>query len=138
MTQDDKQQRKAALLEQMAKERGYMHPSFLYLAEKDLDFLAAYNALYRCALNEGKELPVKTREFIAMAILAYRGLADGVFEHAKRAMQHGATVQELMEAFETMVIPGGAPTFATGLAALMRIEASNATAAASTSTVGKA
>jgi alkylhydroperoxidase/carboxymuconolactone decarboxylase family protein YurZ len=134
MKQEDEEQRRTVLLEQMRKERGYMHPSFLYLAEKDLDFLAAYNALYRCALNEGKVLPVKTREFIAMAILAYRGLSDGVFEHAKRAMQYGATVQELMEAFETMVIPGGAPTFATGLAALMRIEASDGSGAAPTST----
>ncbi len=123
MEQQDNESKKAQLLDGMAKERGYMHPSFLYLADKDLNFLAAYNALYGCALNEGKALPVKTREFIAMGILAYRGLADGVFEHAKRAIQYGASEQELLEAFETMVIPGGTPTFATGLTALMRIQA---------------
>ncbi len=65
---------------------------------------------------------MKTRELVAIAILAFRGLEGGVYEHMKRALRHGATKQELLEAIETSIIPGGAPTFATGLQALMRIE----------------
>jgi alkylhydroperoxidase/carboxymuconolactone decarboxylase family protein YurZ len=37
-------------------------------------------------------------------------------------MRHGATKEELLEAFETMIVPSGGPAFATGLAALIRIE----------------
>ena len=81
----------------------------------------AYNNPDTRALGDGNALPMKTR-LIAMAILAYRGLADAVYPHAKRALRHGATKQELMEAIETMIIPGGAPTFATGLKASMKIE----------------
>jgi alkylhydroperoxidase/carboxymuconolactone decarboxylase family protein YurZ len=72
-------------------------------------------------LRAGKALPVKTRELVAIAILASRTRDDGVYEHMKRALRHGATKQELLEAIETTIIPGGAPTFDTGIWALMRI-----------------
>jgi len=45
-----------------------------------------------------------------------------VYNHCKRALRLGATKQELLEAIETTIIPGGTPTFGTGLRALMRIE----------------
>jgi AhpD family alkylhydroperoxidase len=73
-------------------------------------------------LSDGKALPIKTRELVAIAILAFRGRTDGVYEHMKRALRHGATKQELIEAIETMLVPGGAPTFSTALRALIRIE----------------
>jgi AhpD family alkylhydroperoxidase len=116
------EERRKNLVAAMSQERGYMPPSFTYMAEHDLDFIEAYNNLYTRGLAEGKALPIKTRELVAIAILAYRGLADAVYEHSKRALRNGLTKQELMEAVETMIIPGGAPTFATGLSALMRIE----------------
>jgi alkylhydroperoxidase/carboxymuconolactone decarboxylase family protein YurZ len=123
MTEQDTEERRKKLVEKMTSERGYMPPGLTYLAGKDADFVEAYNGLYGCALKGGKALPVKTREFIALAILAYRNYPDGVYEHAKRALRNGATMQELVEAFETMMIPGGGPTLAVGLTALMRIEA---------------
>jgi alkylhydroperoxidase/carboxymuconolactone decarboxylase family protein YurZ len=67
-------------------------------------------------------LPIKTRELVAIAILAFRGLTDAVYEHSRRALRNGLSKQELMEAIETMIVPGGTPTFSTGLRALMRIE----------------
>jgi AhpD family alkylhydroperoxidase len=122
MIDQDVEKRRKELIEAMSKERGYLPAPWAYMAEKDLDFLGAYNNLYTCALTDGKALPIKTRELITMAVLAYRGNTDGVYEHAKRALRHGATKQELLEAVETTIIPGGAPTFATGLRALMMIE----------------
>ena len=122
MANQTMEERKNNLIAAMSAERGYMPPSFLYVAEKDLDFLEAYNNLYARGLSNGKALPIKTRELVAIAILAYRGLTDAVYEHSKRALANGLTKQELMEAIETTIVPGGAPTFATGLTALMRIE----------------
>jgi len=40
----------------------------------------------------------------------------------KRALKFGATKEELLEAVETSIVPGGAPTFSIGLKALMRLE----------------
>lgn len=117
-----KEKRIRDLLNGMKKERGYIWPQWIYMAGKDVDFMEAYNNLYKRAFTNGKALPAKTRELIAIPLLAYRGLNDAVYEHAKRALSLGATKQELLEAIETSIIPGGAPAFSAGLQALMRIE----------------
>jgi len=122
MADSQAEKRKQAIIEAMSKERGYMPPPWAYMAEKDVDFIEAYNNLYERGLTAGKALPIKTRELVAIAILAYRGLTDAVYEHGKRALRHGATKEELLEAIETTIVPGGAPTFGTGLKALMMIE----------------
>lgn len=106
----------------MQKSRGYVSEAWEYAADKDIDFQEAYENLYTLALGPGKFLPIKTRELIAIAILAYRSSEDGVYQHMKRAIENGATIQELYEAIETTIIPGGAPTYGTGLRALMKIE----------------
>lgn len=122
MADEKEEKRVQNLIEAMRKERGYLQAPWVYMAEKEVDFMEAYNNLYEMGLKTGKALPVKTRELVAIAILAFRGLEGGVYEHMKRALRHGATKQELLEAIETSIVPGGAPTFATGLQALMRIE----------------
>ena len=122
MGDDKNEKRKQDLIEAMKKDRGYLPPAWAYLAEKDVDFIEAYNNLYDRGLNDGEALPAKTRELVAMGILAYRGLENSVYEHLKRALRLGATKKEILEAIETTIIPGGAPTFGTGLRALMRIE----------------
>lgn len=122
MSDENIKKRKQDLIEAMSKERGYMPPAWAYVVEKDVDFMEAYNTLYERGLTDGKALPAKTREFVAIALLAYRGLEEAVYLHAKRALSLGATKQELFEAIETTIIPGGAPTFSAGLNALMRID----------------
>ena len=53
-------------------------------------------------------LPVKIRELVASAVLAYRAFPtiDG---HLRRAVREGASVMELVEAMETAAFPGGFP-----------------------------
>jgi len=122
MVDENKQGKKHKLIKKMEKERGYVYPAWLYMIDKDVDFMEAYNNLYERGLTNGKALTAKTREFIAMAILAFRGQENAVYLHARRALRLGAIKQELLEAIETTVIPGGAPAFATRLSALMKIE----------------
>lgn len=122
MVDENKQGKKHKLIKKMEKERGYVYPTWLYMVDKDVDFMEAYNNLYERVLTDGKALPAKVRELIAIGILAFRGKENAVYLHAKRALRLGATKQELLEAIETTVIPGGALTFQVGLSALMRIE----------------
>lgn len=122
MADEKTEKRKRDIIEEIKKERGYLPASWVYLAGKDIEFMEAYNTLYNKALTDGKALPVKTKELIAIALLAYRGSVDDVYEHGKRALKHGATMQELLEAIEILVIPGGAPTLGTGLRGLLKIE----------------
>ena len=116
------QKKKKELIRKMQKARGYMLGPWLYLTEKDMGFMEAYNNLYERGLTDGKALPGKIREFIAIGILAYRGLEDAVYHHCQRALRLGATRRELLEAIESAMIPGGGPTLALGLRALARIE----------------
>ena len=122
MANRNKQGKKQKLIKKMKKEREYMPPAWVYMVDKDVDFMEAYNNLYERVLTDGKALAAKTRELIAIAILAFRGQENAVYLHAKRALRLGATKQELLEAIETTIVPGGAPTFGIGLSALMRIE----------------
>lgn len=121
MPKGNKEKRVKKLLAEMEKERGYVSLAKNYAAAIDPDFMEAYNRLYNLGLQAGKALPIKTKELVAIGILAYRTRENAVYEHMKRALRHGATKQELFEAVETTIIPGGAPTFDIGIRALMRI-----------------
>ena len=124
---DDK--RVQEYLDKMRKERGpYLPEPWIYLAPKDLDFLEAYNNLYNRALQDGKELPAKYRELVCIGMLALGGYEDICFVHMKRALKLGATKQEILDAVETMIIPGGAPAFGCGLNALLKVEKEEAAA----------
>jgi alkylhydroperoxidase/carboxymuconolactone decarboxylase family protein YurZ len=64
---------------------------------------------------------------VILGILAFRGASqEGLLAHIKRAIQHGATKRELLEAMESAAVPGGGPTFATGVRALMQLDAEGA------------
>jgi len=116
----DLAQKADALIEKMKKDRGYIYPEWEFAARNDPDFVEAYNNLYRAALNEGQALDAKTRELVALGILAFRGDVNAVKAHILRALRLGATKQELLDAIETCIVPGGAPTFFVGLSALMK------------------
>ena len=74
------------------------------------------------SIGEGKELSVKHREMVIIGILAFRGRQDGCVAHMRRAIEHGATKRELLEAIESAAVPGGGPTFSTGVQALMKLD----------------
>ena len=113
-------QKADALIERMKRDRGYIYPEWEFAARADPDFVEAYNNLYRKALTDGAALDAKTREFSAIGILSYRGEVNSVNTHLPRAMRLGATKQEILEAVETSIIPGGAPTFFNGLSAMIQ------------------
>ena len=127
MTQESKEAKAKRVIAKMKKDRGYLYPEQELLANLDPDFAEAYAELSgRLFLSESEPhdtaLDLKTRELIPIVILAYRGLPDMVYVHMKRAMRCGATKQELLEALEMTVSPGGAVCLNMGLTALLRIE----------------
>ncbi|MHB1315998.1 MAG: carboxymuconolactone decarboxylase family protein [Christensenellales bacterium] len=117
---DDRAQKAEKLIEEMTKTRGYMYPEWEFAARNDPDFLRAYNDLYTSALNGGRALSTIERELVACAVLCFRGKVEGIVTHIVRAFKLGASKQQMLEAIETTIVPGGAPTFSTGLTALMQ------------------
>jgi len=116
-------QRADALIARMKKARGYIYPEWEFAAREDPDFVEAYNRIYELGLGEGRHVSVKVREFIAIALLAFRGSDKAALvAHMQRAMRFGATREELFEVLETCMVPGGAPTFHRGLSALLDLK----------------
>jgi len=100
----------------------YGYPFWDWVAREDPEYVKARQPLSELSVGQGKALSIKHREMVIIGILAFRGREDGVVAHMRRAVQHGATKRELLEAIQSAAVPGGGPTFSTGIQALMRLE----------------
>lgn len=106
----------------LAQERGYHFPTFEWLAEKDPEFEQARLAYVRMTYTRpGNELPVRYKELIASAILAFRGYPS-LKLHLARALREGASVREVLEAMEVASVPGGMASLHFAVDALIEIE----------------
>jgi alkylhydroperoxidase/carboxymuconolactone decarboxylase family protein YurZ len=100
----------------------YGYPFWDWVAREDPEYVAARGPLSALSVGEGKALSVKVKEMVIIGILAHRGRKDGCVAHMRRAIEHGATKRELLEAIQAAAIPGGGPCFSTGIEALMEID----------------
>ena len=87
----------------------------------DPEYSAVRDELRRVAMSAGA-LSVKFKEMIVIGILASRGLQYGVAAHMRRAVQYGATRQELFEVLKAAHIPGGGVAYSVGIRALQELE----------------
>jgi alkylhydroperoxidase/carboxymuconolactone decarboxylase family protein YurZ len=123
MSDNDRAMQAEQLIARMQAARGYIYPEWELAARTDPDFTDAYNRIYELALGEGRHVSAKVREFVAIALLAFRGAdREGLVAHMQRAIRLGATKEELFEVLEATLVPGGAPTFHRGLSALLEVE----------------
>ena len=100
----------------------YGYPFWDWVAKEDPEYVKARQPLSALSIGEGKELSIRHREMVIIGILAYRGRQEGVIAHMRRAIEHGATKRELLEAIQSAAVPGGGPTFSTGAQALMQLD----------------
>jgi alkylhydroperoxidase/carboxymuconolactone decarboxylase family protein YurZ len=101
----------------------YGYPYWEWVAREDPEYVKARKPLSELSVGEGKALPIKYREMVIIGILAFRGSSlEGMLAHMRRAIQHGATKRELLEAIQSAAVPGGGPTFAAGCRALMQLD----------------
>ena len=81
-----------------------------WMAQQDPEYSQAFKTYTALGTGEGRALPVKYREMIMTAILAFMGRREGAEAHLKRAIEHGATKRELFEAGQSAGVPGGGIT----------------------------
>jgi alkylhydroperoxidase/carboxymuconolactone decarboxylase family protein YurZ len=123
MSNDDRATQAEPLLARMKAARGYIYSEWELAARTDPDFTDAYNRLYELALGDGRHVSAKVREFVAIALVAFRGADhESLAAHMRRAMRLGATKEELFEVLEATLVPGGAPTLHRELSALLEVE----------------
>lgn len=100
----------------------YGYPFWDWVAREDPEYVKAREPMSTLSIGAGRELSIKHREMVIIGILAYRGRTDGVLAHMRRAIAHGATKRELLEAIQSAAVPGGGPTFSEGVQALMHLD----------------
>jgi len=98
------------IIENMSKKRGYTYASYRQLAEEDPVFLETYNQLYELVMLRKRIFPEKIKELFFLCAIAARNPGDttAMRNHMKRALEKGATKQEIVEAVECAFFPGGA------------------------------
>lgn len=104
-----------AELEKIRKVRGYTLPLHDALAATNPEFLRRYGELASYTLfgeAEGRHLDLKTRFLVLVGVTtAVKGDREGVEWAAFRAVENGATWEEVYEAAFMAALPAGIPAF---------------------------
>lgn len=116
-------ERSKRLLEEMMKKTGYIYPSYRMLAEDDPDFLETYFKLYELAMSKTQIFPEKIKELFFICTIAGRnpGDASAMRNHMVRALEEGATKEEILEALKCTLFPGGALSLLYGVNTLIEV-----------------
>jgi alkylhydroperoxidase/carboxymuconolactone decarboxylase family protein YurZ len=100
----------------------YGYSDMDWAAQLDPAYAAARAEVRRLSVGEDGTLSVKVKAFVVMGVLASRGLQYGVEAHMRRAMDYGATREELFEAIKAAAVPGGGVAYSVGIRALQALE----------------
>ena len=100
----------------------YGYSEMDWAVQLDPAYAAARAEVRRLSVGEEGVLSVKVKELVVMGVLASRGLQYGVEAHMRRAMDYGATKEELFEAIKAAAVPGGGVAYSVGVRALQALE----------------
>ena len=100
----------------------YGYSEMDWAAQLDPAYAAARAEVRRLSVGADGILSVKVKELIVLGVLASRGLQYGVEAHMRRAIDDGATKEELFEAIKAAAVPGGGVAYSVGVRALQALE----------------
>jgi AhpD family alkylhydroperoxidase len=100
----------------------YGYSEMDWAAQLDPAYAAARAAVRRLSVGENGTLSVKVKELIVLGVLASRGLQYGVEAHMRRALEYGATKEELFETIKAAAVPGGGVAYSVGVRALQALD----------------
>lgn len=126
---DEKQARANEVIERLRQARGgKVYEQWEWAARIDPNFMDTYETFSRDYLNPPYErvLEPKYHALIRIVLFANRGLTSTLVAHMRKAIDLGATVEEILEALEAAVLPSGAPTLFVGMEALMQVQQEDA------------
>ena len=100
----------------------YGYSEMEWAAQLDPAYATARAEVRRLSVGEEGTLSVKVKELVVIGVLASRGLQYGVEAHMRRALDYGATKEELFEAIKAAAVPGGGVAYSVGVRALQALE----------------
>lgn len=95
------EERKKGLRDEFIELRGYWNPTWAAILDEDPEFFSSYLEFSGVPWRHGPLEP-KVKEFIYIAVdaAATHLFIPGIRTHIKRALEYGATAQEIMEVLE--------------------------------------
>jgi len=116
------QAEKQHFVNKMNRERGYILDFHKVMAAEDFEFLKAYNQLIEACYTKQRTLDPKTKEIIFTVVLtAVKSSVDHIKIHLKRALDYGASKQEVLEALEICIPAASVPAFMIGFEAWKQV-----------------
>jgi alkylhydroperoxidase/carboxymuconolactone decarboxylase family protein YurZ len=113
--------RAEAIVRRGERRRGFVPYWLRFMGEVDVDFLEAYERIYELTAVRKGALPPKFREMIVCAAVAIGGYGPGLKQHVRRAIELGATKQEMVEVFQSAYFHTGALTLVQGMIQLIDV-----------------
>ena len=104
------------------EKRGGTLLEFHRRAANDPELLQAYVQGFDICMNDLVHLPPKYKELIIFAIGCVRGVRTTMDVHAKLAIQHGATIEEIGETLRLVFFLCGATTLIPAVEVLEALE----------------
>lgn len=102
-----------SFLEGVVRNHGHVSDAHRVLAEHDVDFLRAFDAVVDIAERQPRRLPRLTKELVTVAVLAAIGAPrDQLRAHMMASSSEGATSADLLELLELVLAPAGMARFA--------------------------
>ncbi|MCE2465319.1 MAG: carboxymuconolactone decarboxylase family protein [Dehalococcoidia bacterium] len=109
---------KRAYIEQIQRDRGYVLDLHKIMVEADLAWVKAYDPFVKATYTGQRTLDRKTKELLQVAVeTALRADVEQIRAHIKVAVENGATLQEVLEALQAVVMPMGMLAYREGLKA---------------------
>lgn len=119
---ETREERVNRIIQKIKDDGGMVDEALAFGVDLDPDYFEAFSKLaWGFFKEEPRHWDPTRREMFMLVIMAFRGMREEVYLHAKKALRLGATMEQLLEAFETAVIPGGSLILTEGLYALKRI-----------------
>jgi alkylhydroperoxidase/carboxymuconolactone decarboxylase family protein YurZ len=116
------QGRKQTMSDSVAMQNPYGYTEMDWAAQLDPAYAAARAEVRRLSVGDVGPLSIKVKEFVIIGILASRSLEYGVVAHMRRAVEHGATREELFDVIKAAAVPGGGVTYSVAVRALKQLE----------------
>lgn len=110
------------LLDAMYEKRGYLFEWQVLLAEEAPEFLRTFDATWtQVNTDRPNGLPAKYRELVYSTVASVLGEDAVAKNHFHKALDHGATRQELIDALLVAWTPSGSRTLIHGLRTLVEV-----------------
>ncbi len=113
------------LIRRIEETRGWILPEQEFMVRRDIEFYRRHNEKFDHFMTRDGVLPRKILELLYIVALCVRLPAGEtqtyIKNHVRQALAHGATEQEILEAVELTIFPGGSPSMNAGIKALMEV-----------------